>query len=40
MLKYCKLSPTKIPTPGYANSNLIAVAKTNPTIPETIINQK
>jgi hypothetical protein len=39
-LKYCKLSPAKIPTPGYAISSLIIVASTIPQIPETITNQK
>jgi hypothetical protein len=33
ILKYCKLSPASIPTPGYANSSLITVAKLIPAVP-------
>ena len=39
-VKYCILSPANTPTPGYANSNLIIVAKTIPTIPANMTNQK
>ena len=35
ILKYCKLSPAKTPTPGYANSSLIIVAKLIPAVPAT-----
>jgi hypothetical protein len=33
-LRYCKLSPARIPTPGYAISSLIIVASTIPKIPD------
>jgi len=39
-LKYWRLSPAKIPTPGYASSSRITVAKTIPKIPDRITNQK
>ena len=35
ILKYCKLSPAKIPTPGYANSRRIIEAKDIPAVPAT-----
>jgi hypothetical protein len=38
-LRYCRLSPARTPTPGYAISNLIIVAKIIPHIPENITNQ-
>jgi len=38
--KYCKLSPARIPIPGYANSARIIVAKLIPAVPDIKIKLK